>query len=279
MNKKNSYLKMTSYYNKTKMNDQKEQKDQKNRICVIYIGAASNSPTSGQLTNIRHESAMGVQFISVDPEHINKKENIEQRCGIPANYMTESVNLTSQFAINIYASTAEEFFSTFRHDQSTFYLVLTFIGYDMEYTSFQIAEYMNIKNQYFYNTKNALFLGMSCLATPPNIFQILRNYGISPQRLPFVANIDQSQHYAYYSLLKSIDILCTHYCQKEVRDWHATSLASLRKIGIYSYEDACKYYNNTPTKTAPDARKALHDYLESINMLKIFRAERENDFH
>lgn len=279
MNKKNSYLKMTSYYNKTKMNDQKEHKDQKNRICVIYIGAASNSPTSGQLTNIRHESAMGVQFISVDPEHINKKENIEQRCGIPANYMTESVNLTSQFAINIYASTAEEFFSTFRHDQSTFYLILTFIGYDIQYTSFQIAEYLNIKNQYFYNTKNALFLGMSCLAKPPNIFQILRNYGISPQRLPFVANIDQSKHYAYYALLKSIDILCTHYCQKEVRDWHATSLANLSKIGIYSLEDACKYYDNLPTKTAPDARKALHDYLESINMLKIFRAERENDFH
>ena len=47
--------------------------EQKNRICVIYIGAASHSPTSGQLTNIRHESAMGVQFISVDPEYINKK--------------------------------------------------------------------------------------------------------------------------------------------------------------------------------------------------------------
>ena len=258
------------------MNDQKYQK---NRICVIYIGAASNSLTSGQLTNIRHESAMGIQFISVDPEHINKKENIEQRCGIPANYMTESVNLTSQFAINIYASTAEEFFSTFRHDQSTFYLVLTFIGYDIEYTSFQIAEYMNIKNQYFYNTKNALFLGMSCLAKPPNVFQILRNYGISPQRLPFIVNIDQSKHYAYYALLQSIDVLCTHYCQKEVRDWHATSLTNLQKIGIYSYEDAVKYYNNLPTKTAPDARKSLHDYLESINMLTIFRAERENDFH
>jgi hypothetical protein len=256
-----------------------DQKEQKNRICVIYIGAASHSPTSGQLTNIRHESAMGIQFISVDPEHINKKENIEQRCGIPANYMTESVNLTSRSAINIYASTAEEFFAKFRHDQSTFYLILTFIGYDIEYTSFQIAEYMNIKNQYFYNTKNALFLGMSCLAKPPNVFQILRNYGISPQRLPFVVNIDQSKHYAYYALLQSIDALCTHYHQNEVRDWHATSLANFRKIGIYSYEDACKYYNNLQTKTAPDARKALHDYLESINMLKIFRDERENDFH
>ena len=65
-----TYLKRYLYYNKKKMNDQK------NRICIIYIGAASNSPTSGQLTNIRHESAMGIQFISVDPEHINKKENI-----------------------------------------------------------------------------------------------------------------------------------------------------------------------------------------------------------
>lgn len=253
--------------------------DQKNRICVIYIGAASHSPTSGQLTNIRHESAMGIQFISVDPEHINKKENIEQRCGIPVNYMTESVNLTSHSSINIYASTAEEFFSTFRHDQSTFYLVLTFIGYDMEYTSFQIAEYMNIKNQYFYNTKNALFLGMSCLAKPPNIFQILRNYSIFPQRIPFTAHIDQSKHHAYYALIQSIDKLCTHYNQNEVRDWHTKSFSNLKKIGIYSYEDACKYYNNLTTKTVPDARKALHDYLESINMLKIFRDERENDFH
>jgi len=253
--------------------------DQKNRICVIYIGAASHSPTSGQLTNIRHESAMGVHFISVDPEHIHKKDNIEQRCGIPANYMTESVNLTSSSAINIYASTAEEFFAKFRHDPSTFYLVLTFIGYDIEYTSFQIAEYLNIKNQYFYNTKNALLLGMSCLAKPPNIFQILRNYGINPQRLPFVANIDQFNHYAYYAMLQSIDMLCTHHRQNEVRDWHETSLANLRKIGILSMEDACKYYNNLPNKTVQDARKALHDYLESINMLQIFRAERENDFH
>ena len=253
--------------------------DQKNRICVIYIGAASHSPTSGQLTNIRHESAMGIQFISVDPEHSNKKENIEQRCGIPANYMTESVNLTSPSAINIYASTAEEFFTKFRHDTSTFYLVLTFLGYDIEYTSFQIAEYMNIKNQYFYNTKNALLLAMSCLAKPPNVFQILRNYGISHQRIPFVVNIDQSMYNAYYALLQSIDKLCTHYQHNEVRDWHTTSLANLRKIGLYSYDDIFKYYNNLPTKTAPDSRKALHDHLDSINMLKIFRDERENDFN
>jgi hypothetical protein len=253
--------------------------DQKNRICVIYIGAASHSPTSGQLTNIRHESAMGIQFISVDPEHSYKKENIDQRCGIPANYMTESVNLTSSTAINIYASTAEEFFSKFRHDQSTFYLVLTFLGYDIEYISFQIAEYLNIKNKYFYNTKNALLLGMSCLAKPPNVFQILRNYDINPQRIPFVANIDQSKHNGYYALLQSIDVLCTHYCQKEVRDWHAKSLTNLRNIGILSYEDACNYYNNLQYKTAPDARKALYDHIESINMLKIFRDERENDFH
>jgi hypothetical protein len=279
MHTKNYNLKMTSYYNKTKMTDQKDNKNQKNRICVIYIGAASHSPTSGQLTNIRHESAMGVQFISVDPEHSHKKENIEQRCGIPANYMTETVNLTSSSSINIFASTAEEFFTKFRHDQSTFYLVLTFIGYDMEYTSFQIAEYINIKNQYFYNTKNALFLGMSCLAKPPNVFQILRNYGINPQIIPFVANIDQSKHNVYYAMLQSIDILTTHYHQNEVRDWHAISLTNLRKIGILSYEDACKYYNNLPTKTIHDARMALHDYLESNNMLKIFKDERENDFH
>lgn len=253
--------------------------DQKNRICVIYIGAASHSPTSGQLTNIRHESAMGVQFISVDPEHSHKKENIEQRCGIPANYMTESVNLTSSTAINIYASTAEEFFAKFRHDQSTFYLVLTFLGYDIEYTSFQIAEYLNIKNQYFYNTKNALLLGLSCLAKPSNVFQILSNYGINPQSIPFVARIDQFNHYAYYALLQSIDVLCAHHRQKEVRDWHTNSLANLRKIGILSYDDACKYFNNISTKTAPDARKALYDHLESINMLKIFKDERENDFH
>ena len=279
MHTKNYNLKMTSYYNKTKMTDQKDNKDQKNRICVIYIGAASHSPTSGQFTNIRHESAMNIQFISVDPEHSNKKENIEQRCGIPANYMTETVNLTSQTAINIFASTAEEFFAKFRNDQSTFYLVLTFIGYDMEYTSFQIAEYINIKNQYFYNTKNALFLGMSCLAKPPNVFQILRNYGINPQRIPFVANIDQSKHNVYYAMLQSIDILTTHYHQNEVRDWHTMSLTNLRKIGILSYDDACKFYNNLSTKTVPDARKALHDYLDSINMLQIFKAERENDFH
>jgi len=256
-----------------------DQKDQKNRICVIYIGAAAHSPTSGQLTNIRHESAIGVQFISVDPEHSPKKENIEQRCGIPANYMTETVNLTSQTAINIYASTAEEFFAKFRHDPSTFYLVITFLGYDIEYTSFQIAEYMNIKNQYFYNIKNALLLGLSCLAKPPNVFQILRNYGINPQRIPFVANIDQSKHYAYYALLQSIDKLCAHYHQNEVRDCHTNSLINLRKIGLYSYDDICKYYINLLSKTAPDARKALHDYLESINMLKIFRDERENDFN
>ena len=276
MHTKYSSLKSPSYYNKTKMNTPS---DQKNRICVIYIGAAANSPTSGQLTNIRHESAMGVQFISVDPEHSPKKENIEQRCGIPANYMTETVNLTSQTAINIYASTAEEFFSKFRHDQSTFYLVLTFVGYDIEYTSFQIAEYLNIRNQYFYNTKNALLLGFSCLATPPNVYQILSNYNLHPQRIPFVPNIDQSKHYAYYAMLQSIDILCTHYHQNEVRDWHETSLAKLRKIGILTLEDACKYFNNLPTKTVPEARKALYDHLESINMLQIFKTERENDFH
>lgn len=252
--------------------------DQKNRICVIYIGAASHSPTSGQLANIRRESAMGVQFISVDPEYSHKKENIEQRCGISANYMTESVNLTSSTAINIYASTAEEFFTKFRHDPSTFYLILTFLGYDIEYTSFQIAEYLNIKNQYFYNTKNALLLGLSCLAKPPNVFQILSNYDITPQKLPLVANIDQSKHYTYYAFLQSIDVLCAHYCQKEVRDWHANSLANLRKIGILSYEDARKYFYNISTKTVPDARKALHDYLDSINMLQIFKDERENDF-
>lgn len=262
-------------YNK-KMTDQK---DQKNRICVIYIGAASHSSTSGQLTNIRHESAMGIHFISIDPEHKDKKENIEQRCGIPVKYMTESVNLTSTSSINIYASTAEDFFAKFGHDQSTFYLILTFLGYDFENTSFQIAEYFNIKNQYFYNTKNALFLGMSCLAKPPNVFQILRNYNLHPQRIPFIANIDQSKYNAYYALQQSIDTLCTHYYQKESRDWHINSLANLRKIGILNYDDVCKYYNNLQYKTAQEARKALHEHLDSINMLEIFRAERENDFN
>ena len=121
-------------------------------------------------------------------------------------------------------------------------------------------------------------MGFSCLAKPPNVFQILSNYDINPQKLPFVANIDQSKHNAYYALLQSIDVLCTHYQQEEVRDWHAKSLANLQNIGLYSYDDICNYYNNLPTKTAPDARKALYDYLVSINMLKIFKEERENDF-
>jgi len=265
--------------------------DQKNRICVIYIGAASHSITSGQLSNIQHETDIGVQFISVDPYYSNLignrignniniyQENIEQVCGIPVHYITNSINNIQPFSMNIYASTADNFFTNFHPNPTTFYLILTFIGYNLEYTSFQIAENLRIETQYFYNLRNALFLGMSCLAKPPNILQILRNYDLHPQNIPFVSNIEQSKQNAYYALLQSIDMLCVHYRQKEVRDWHSNSLSNLRKLGILSYEDACRYYDKLETKNAPDARKSIHDYLESINMLKIFKNERENDFH
>jgi hypothetical protein len=269
--------------------------DKKNRICIIYIGAAAHSNVSGQLTNIRHESALGVQFISVDPYYSNliernpgnnpKKniniyqENIEKCCGIPVHNITTSPNNINSSSMNICASTSEDFFKSFLPDPATFYLILTFIGYDFEHTTFQIAENLRIQTPYFYNLRNSLFLGMSCLANPPNILQILQNYDLHPQNIPFVSNIEQSRHNAYYALLQSIDILCAHYRQKEVRDWHANSLVNLKKLGIMSYEDACQYYEKMESKNAPNARKSIHDYLESINMLKIFKNERENDFH
>ena len=269
--------------------------DQKNRICIIYIGAAAHSNISGQLSNIKKESALGVQFISVDPYYSNlignnlgnnlgnniniHQENIEQCCGIPVHHITASPNDIYPSSMNICASTSEEFFANFRPDPATFYLVLTFIGYDLEHTTFQIAENLRIQTPYFYNLRNALFLGMSCLANPPNILQILHNYDLSPQNIPFVSNIEQSRQNAYYALLQSIDMLCAHYRQKEVRNWHASSLKNLRKLGILSYEDACQYYDKLQTTNIPDARKSIHDYLESINMLKIFKNERENDFH
>jgi len=269
--------------------------DQKTKICVIYIGAAAHSITSGQFTNIRHESALGVQFISVDPYYSNlmgnnpgnnpgnniniHQENIEQRCGIPVHNITASPNDIHPSSMNICASTAEEFFANFCPNPATFYLVLTFIGYDLEHPTFQIAENLRIQTPYFYNLRNALFLGMSCLAKPPNILQILRNYDLHPQNIQFSSNIEQSRHNAYYALLQSIDMLCAHYRQKEVRDWHTNSLANLRKLGILSYEDACQYYDKLEIKNAPDTRKSIHEHLESINMLKIFKNERENDFH
>lgn len=269
--------------------------DQKNRICVIYIGAAAHSNVSGQLSNIIQESTLGVQFISVDPYYSNivgknqgknqgnniniYQENIEQCCGIPVHHITASPNDIHPSSMNICASTAEEFFANFRPNPTTFYLILTFIGYDLEHTTFQIAGNLRIQTPYFYNLRNALCLGMSCLAKPPNILQILRNYDLHPKNIPFVSNIEQSKHNAYYALLQSIDMLCSHYRQKDIRDWHASSLTNLRKLGILSYEDACQYYDKLETKNAPDARKSIHDYLESINMLKFFKNERENDFH
>jgi hypothetical protein len=276
---------MISRYNKKKMTDQK------NRICVIYIGAAAHSNISGQLSNIKKESTLGIQFISVDPYYSNLmgnnpgnniniyQENIEQCCGIPVNFITNSPNHIDHSSMNICASTSEDFFANFRHDTAIFYLILTFIGYDLEHTTFQIAKNLRIQTPYFYNLRNALFLGMSCLAKPPNILQILHNYDLHPQNIPFVSNIEQSKHNAYYALLQSIDMLCTHYRKKEVRDWHANSLKNLRELGILSYEDACQYYDKMENKNAPDARKSIHDYLESINMLKIFKNERKNDFH
>jgi len=126
--------------------------------------------------------------------------------------------------------------------------------------------------------KNALFLGMSCLTIPPNILQILRNYDI-PTTEPFVSNIEQSKQNAYYAFLNNIDMLCEHYRKKEVREWHAKSLENLRALNINSYEDACQYYDALQIKNIPDIRKSIHNYFESINMLKIFKNERENDFH
>ena len=254
--------------------------DKKNRICVIYIGAAAHSITSGQLVNIKQESELGVQFISVDPYYSNNSgKNIEQCCGISVHHITTFSNDIHPSSMNISALTGEEFFMNFRPSLSTFYLVLTFIGYDFEQTSFQIAENLNIQTPYFYNLKNALFLGMSCLAKPPNILQILHNYDLYPKNIPFISNIEQSKQNAYYALLQSIDVLCAHYRQKEIRDWHANSLKKLHILGILSNEDACNYYDSLQIKNIADARKSIHDHLESINMLRIFRDERENDFH
>ena len=74
-------------------------------------------------------------------------------------------------------------------------------------------------------------------------------------------------------------MLCEHYRKKEVREWHTKSLENLRALNIHSYEDACQYYDALLIKNIPDIRKSIQNYFESINMLKIFKNERENDFH
>ena len=206
------------------------------------------------------------------------QENIEERCGIPVNFIPNNSNDIHSYAINVSNKTADEFFMNFHPNPATFYLILTFVGYDMDHTSFQIAENLQIQTPYFYDLKNALFLGMSCLAIPPDILKILRNYDI-PTTEPFVSNIEQSKQNAYYAFLNNIDILCEHYRKKEVREWHTKSLQNLKALNIHSYEDACRYYDALQIKNIPDIRKSIQNYFESINMLKIFKNERENDFH
>jgi hypothetical protein len=237
---------------------------------VTNSGGFGDGVTNGVANSGSFENSKKINIIF--------QENIEELCGIPVNFIPNNSNDIHSYAINISNKTADEFFMNFHPNPATFYLILTFVGYDLEHTSFQIADNLQIKTPYFYDLKNALFLGMSCLAIPPNILQILRNYDI-PTTEPFVSNIEQSKQNAYYAFLNNIDMLCEHYRKKEVREWHSRSLKNLRALNIHSYEDACQYYDTLLIKNIPDIRKSIHNHFESINMLKIFKNERENDFH
>lgn len=259
----------------------------KKYLKIILIGAASWSKNDkiygGQWSDFRALISAGVDILAVDPEH--KKESdkyIQEKTGVPV-YRASSANVLKLNSINIYDLVSEEFFRDLVADFETYFIVLTFNSIEKENPSFEVAKRLKVKNNFFHNINNALFLAMGCLCKPPNILDLLLQLGINPY-----GNFDSQEvsnklmrlnrlQEMYYAMHCNIDALSRAYQSNMMPEWGYRCLKRLRHIGIKTLEDAHQRYQEIDDYKNIGISKLINDEMKKLDIIKYWE-ERPNDF-
>ena len=231
----------------------------KNKITVIFVGASetkrnngSRNNKTGQISDLRDFIDINPDnntVIAVDPAHGNNELNhLVDRSGISVVKMSNP-NDVKPNCLNVSYSESKDFFKGFYPEPRTYYVILVFYGgINREMPSFDVAESIGIENSFFYDIKNALCLGMSCFNIPPNIYDFLTNYRFQLENPVVIPEIDQKLQNAFYAIHCELRALYKttkreNYVSR-TPDEISKILESLKKINIYTIEEACDYYKS-----------------------------------
>ncbi len=257
----------------------------KKYLKIILIGAASwkknDQLHGGQIPLIKNIINEDIEFFSCDPEHRQEPDKYLSKCaGVPVSRGSSpsAINLKSLNVHNLYA---EEFFNDLIASEDTYYLTLVYTGIERENPSFSIAKKLGIKNRFFWDTKNALFLSFGCLTKPQDIEELLTKLHLKNELdVDYINNKLKNLFFlqrAYYAFQNNIDALSRSYKTNIIPEWGHKSLRRLRHINIYSLEDANTEYENLSNYKNIGLEKLIKEELEILGLIQ-FWDERPNDF-
>ena len=251
----------------------------KKYLNIIFIGAASwtknDKRFGGQIPYIKDIINEYVTVIASDPEHKNETDKyLQDKSGVPI-CRGSSPNIVSLKALNVFHLYASELFQQLVTNNDTYYLVFVFNGIEREMPSFNIAKKMNIKNRFFWNTDNALFLGMGCLCKPFPLKEFVNKLDIFSKNniLSYFFELQKT----YYAFQNNIDALSRAYLSNEIPSWAEKSLYKLRHIGINTLQQAHNYYENVRNYRNIGIEKLIKEELKNLELLSYWD-ERDNDF-
>lgn len=207
---KNGYFYKIVYNKKIRISKEQYLKKNKNlkggapktNISVIFVGAAelikpnrTRNNKSGQIPNLREYIKLNPKntLITVDSAHgSNEIPCLSEKSGIDVSIMTNP-NDVKQGCLNVSYMDSHTFFTNFRPEESTYYVIFAFYGgIGKEMPSFEVAKSIEIINPFFYDIRNAFCLGMSCFNISPDITKFLINFGFHLEKPVVIPEIDQS---------------------------------------------------------------------------------------
>ena len=259
----------------------------KNKITVIFVGASEKIRTNGSRNNKTGQISDLTDFISINPEnntviavdpaHGNDELNhLVDRSGISVVKMSNP-NDVKPNCLNVSYSESNDFFKGFYPEPRTYYVILVFYGgINREMPSFNVAESIGIENSFFYDIKNALCLGMSCINIPPNIYDFLTNYRFQLENPVVIPEIDQTLQNAFYAIYSDLRALYKTIKQKygvksKTQEQILEIFKSLNKINIYTIKEACDYYEHLKQKYGSSSNRRPKDVNQGIFSKLIYK--------
>lgn len=259
----------------------------KKNITIVFIGAASakrnNKIFGGQIPDISNIINENTVFMAIDPDHSKESDEFLEKCaGVPI-YRSNCATAINLKSLNVFDKYASEVFEDMVASEDTFYLVFSFTGIEKEAPSFDIARRLEIKNRFYWDLENSLFLGMGCLCKRFDLFNLLKSLEIStngffdPKFLKL--RLQKLVHYQneYYAFQNNIDGLTRAYQMDMMPEWGPRSMRKLRHIGIYNIEEAFNFYQNMKNDKNIGIQRLITSELTKLDIIN-FWDERPNDF-
>lgn len=249
----------------------------KESVTILLIGSASSYNSIGQIANMENLINSNVSIICIDPAHKSESDDIL----ITHSGMQISRNAIVKNKLCIMEETSEIFFLKYKFNPNTFYLILAFTGLELEFPSFYLAKRLGAKNNFWKNTKNALFLSMGCLCLPVNLLNFLLHLNLDPysafdsiflnnrlHRLFYLQN-------AFFAIQNNIDAISRAFTNDIIPEWIEKSMLKLKKIGLNNMEEVHQKY--LEIQNIINIREEIKKELQELGILQFWN-QRPNNF-